>query len=216
MAEFLENTILFPSSIEEFLDFAVELDREWRATNKRYSDTELLRIFPEAKRGIFGKLREWEEKKDDLLDEIRTELIKARKEAEDEKIYLVKKIFITILREQEFENIDKNISRLKRLLYLIKNHNKRPKAGITQEDIERAKTMPIKAIIGQICEVKRAGRLFKVLCPFHKEQNASFMVYPESNSFYCFGCGVGGDTIDFVKRYYNLDFLSAVKFLINN
>ena len=48
-----------------------------------------------------------------------------------------------------------------------------------------------------------------VSCPFHSERTASFKIYPKSNSFYCFGCGAGGDVIDFVRLLYGLDFRQA-------
>lgn len=48
-----------------------------------------------------------------------------------------------------------------------------------------------------------------VSCPFHSERTASFKIYPKSNSFYCFGCGAGGDVIDFVRLLYGLDFGQA-------
>ena len=48
-----------------------------------------------------------------------------------------------------------------------------------------------------------------VNCPFHNEKTASCKIYPKSNSFYCFGCGAGGDVIDFVRLLYGLDFRQA-------
>ena len=48
-----------------------------------------------------------------------------------------------------------------------------------------------------------------VSCPFHNEKTASCKIYPQSNSFYCFGCGAGGDVIDFVRLLYGLDFRQA-------
>ena len=48
-----------------------------------------------------------------------------------------------------------------------------------------------------------------VNCPFHSERTASCKIYPRSNSFYCFGCGAGGDVIDFVRLLYGLDFRQA-------
>ena len=48
-----------------------------------------------------------------------------------------------------------------------------------------------------------------VNCPFHSERTASLKIYPKSNSFYCFGCGAGGDVIDFVRLLYGLDFGQA-------
>lgn len=51
------------------------------------------------------------------------------------------------------------------------------------------------------------------LCPFHGEKTPSFTVYPETDSFYCFGCGVGGDVIGFIRKVENLDYIDAVKLL---
>lgn len=51
------------------------------------------------------------------------------------------------------------------------------------------------------------------LCPFHSEKSPSFAVYGHNQSFYCFGCGAGGDVITFIRRIENLDYIDAVKFL---
>lgn len=53
----------------------------------------------------------------------------------------------------------------------------------------------------------------KILCPFHSEKTASFVVYENTDSFYCFGCNFGGDIICFVEKYKNLEFLEAIKLL---
>lgn len=58
---------------------------------------------------------------------------------------------------------------------------------------------------------KRQGRIRKGLCPFHNEKTPSFAVYEDTQSFYCFGCGVGGDVIGFIRNIENLDYLDAVK-----
>ena len=58
---------------------------------------------------------------------------------------------------------------------------------------------------------KRQGRIRKGLCPFHNEKTASFAVYEDTQSFYCFGCGVGGDVIGFIRNIENLDYVEAVK-----
>lgn len=50
----------------------------------------------------------------------------------------------------------------------------------------------------------------KMRCPLHNEKTASFTVYPENNTFYCFGCGAHGTLIDFVMLYFNLNFKEAV------
>ncbi len=86
--------------------------------------------------------------------------------------------------------------------------------AITQDYIaELSRRTDISELIGSFVELKRAGRMEKGLCPFHNEKTPSFFVYPDTASFYCFGCGAGGSAIDFVKQIQNLDFVEAVKFL---
>ena len=60
---------------------------------------------------------------------------------------------------------------------------------------------------------KRAGRDSVCLCPFHSEKTPSCHIYNDSQSFYCFGCGAGGDVITFIRLIENLDYMEAVKFL---
>ena len=71
----------------------------------------------------------------------------------------------------------------------------------------------IESVVSSYVNVKRRGRNLVGLCPFHGEKTPSFTVYPETASFYCFGCGAGGDVITFIKRIENLDYIDAVKFL---
>lgn len=71
----------------------------------------------------------------------------------------------------------------------------------------------IESVISSYVTLKRAGSNLKGLCPFHSEKTPSFTVYPETQSFYCFGCGAGGDVISFIMRTENLDYVSAVEAL---
>ena len=71
----------------------------------------------------------------------------------------------------------------------------------------------IEDVISYYVTLKRAGSNFKGLCPFHSERTPSFVVYKDTQSFYCFGCGAGGDVISFIMRQENLDYVSAVEFL---
>lgn len=73
--------------------------------------------------------------------------------------------------------------------------------------------LDIEEFISGYVHLKRAGRLSKGLCPFHSEKTPSFTVYPDNQSFYCFGCGKGGDIITFTRDIENLDYLDAVRFL---
>lgn len=71
----------------------------------------------------------------------------------------------------------------------------------------------IEATISQYVNLKRRGKNLVGLCPFHSEKTPSFTVYPESGSFYCFGCGVGGDVFTFTSLLENLDYIESVKLL---
>lgn len=71
----------------------------------------------------------------------------------------------------------------------------------------------IESVISPYITLKRRGKILTGLCPFHNEKTPSFTVYTDSNSFYCFGCGVGGDIFTFTKLIENLDYIEAVKAL---
>lgn len=87
---------------------------------------------------------------------------------------------------------------------------------ISKETIEQVLMRnDIESLIGSYVSLKRAGSNLKGLCPFHSEKSPSFTVYPQDNSFYCFGCGAGGDAITFVRKRENLDYPDAVEFLAN-
>ncbi|MBI3315277.1 MAG: DNA primase [Candidatus Omnitrophica bacterium] len=67
--------------------------------------------------------------------------------------------------------------------------------------------------IGQYIALKKAGRNFKGLCPFHHEKTPSFVVNPDKQIFHCFGCGTGGNVVGFVMRQERLEFPEALRFL---
>ena len=78
---------------------------------------------------------------------------------------------------------------------------------------ELVRRSDIVEVVGSYVQLKRKGRLYSGLCPFHNEKTPSFYVYPETQSFYCFGCGAGGDVITFVKKINALSYPEAVKML---
>lgn len=72
---------------------------------------------------------------------------------------------------------------------------------------------PIADIASSYVDLKRRGKNLLGLCPFHNEKTPSFNIYPESNSFYCFGCNKGGGVFQFVMGVENLAFPDAVRWL---
>ncbi len=85
---------------------------------------------------------------------------------------------------------------------------------IPQQVIEEIKYRnDLEEVIAQYVTLKRAGSNLVGCCPFHSEKTPSFTVFSQTKSFYCFGCGAGGDVISFVMRTENLDYVEAIRFL---
>ena len=83
---------------------------------------------------------------------------------------------------------------------------------IPQEYIQEVvRRNDIEEVVGQYVKLRRMGRTMTGLCPFHNEKTPSFVVYPDTQSFYCFGCGAAGDVIGFVRKYNNLGYVESVK-----
>lgn len=84
--------------------------------------------------------------------------------------------------------------------------------AIPREFIDRlSESVDIVELIGSYVPLKRTGGQYKGLCPFHSEKTPSFTVYPDSRSYYCFGCQNGGDAITFVRNIERLDYVEAVR-----
>ncbi len=71
----------------------------------------------------------------------------------------------------------------------------------------------VESVISSYVTLKRAGSNLQGLCPFHSEKSPSFTVFPNTQSFYCFGCNAGGSVITFIQKAENLDYVGAVEFL---
>ncbi|XOQ48874.1 MAG: DNA primase [Eubacteriales bacterium] len=71
----------------------------------------------------------------------------------------------------------------------------------------------IAEVVASYVNLRHSGRTYVGLCPFHTEKTPSFNVYSDNGSFYCFGCGAGGDVITFIRRIENLDYMEAIRFL---
>ncbi|HNQ34688.1 MAG TPA: DNA primase [bacterium] len=85
---------------------------------------------------------------------------------------------------------------------------------ITAEILQRIKDEnDIVTVVSGYLTLKKSGRSYKAICPFHGEKTPSFIVTPEKGIFHCFGCGAGGDSISFVMRMENLLFPEAAALL---
>lgn len=86
------------------------------------------------------------------------------------------------------------------------------KSDIGEAEIRRAKETPIETLYQG--RLRRAGRTQVGRCPFHEERTGSFTIFMDKNTWRCFGCNTGGDSIDFVQLRDNINFIEAVKKLL--
>ena len=88
--------------------------------------------------------------------------------------------------------------------------------GYSDELLDEIKSKnDIIDIVSQYVVLKRSGRNYMGLCPFHKEKSPSFCVSPDKQIFHCFGCGVGGNVIHFIGKIENLNFIESLELLAN-
>ncbi len=83
--------------------------------------------------------------------------------------------------------------------------------SVSIDEIQRASD--IVQIVGEHVALKKAGKNYKGLCPFHTEKTPSFVVSPDKQLFHCFGCGEGGNVFTFIQKVEKLPFAEAMKFL---
>lgn len=82
------------------------------------------------------------------------------------------------------------------------------------DEVQEIKSrLPIEQLVGSYVPLKKAGRIYKGLCPFHHEKTPSFTVSPERGIFKCFGCGEGGDIFDFIMKIEGVSFPEALELL---
>ncbi len=87
---------------------------------------------------------------------------------------------------------------------------------ISPEIVEEIKYRnDIVDVVNTYVPLKRAGSNYNGSCPFHSERTPSFTVFPATRSFYCFGCGAGGDVVTFIMKRENVDYVSALEILAN-
>ncbi len=83
---------------------------------------------------------------------------------------------------------------------------------ITQESIENLKNqLDIVEVISHYIEVKKVGATYKACCPFHQEKTPSFVINANKGYYHCFGCGVGGDSIQFVMEYEKISYKESLE-----
>jgi len=195
----------------EFYDYILDLEKKWRSSLPRFTDKELLETFPEAKKIIPEKIKEWKQKRNKLVEIIKKKLTLIKYKITDEFSRWFWREWIKVNEGEELLKIDEHIARLKRLLLVARGWES--KERITEEKIQQALRTPIENIAKQYLKLYKSGKALVGLCPFHPEKHPSFYIYPETNSCWCYGCNRGGDVINFVRLLFGYSFKEAVQYL---
>jgi len=139
-----------------------------------------------------------------------------KKEAKTKKIEdkLISTIFKTVYLHDDIyllftDLIETLIKILKDKRYELKIYNHPEKQA--RYSISKAKEVLITELYQG--ELRHFTNKWIGLCPFHKENTPSFYIYENTNTFYCFGCGISGDSLDFIQKNKNINFLEALKIL---
>ena len=168
-------------------------------------DKELLDIFPEAKKIIPKKIKKWKKQKKHIL---KTETIpyfeKCNRLKDDFKKAFWKEAYGHFA--SGFNETIKQLKRLKRLQAILKC----PEGA--ELKIQAAKERPLLDLY-EFKKLRRQGRYHIARCPLHEDRTPSFYIY-DNNSWWCFGCNKGGDSIDFIKWLFGFDFRQAVNYLV--
>lgn len=105
-------------------------------------------------------------------------------------------------------------NRILKKLAMLGSSNPQVRVRVTEEEKAHAKLAPIVQIAEQNgLHTRKVGTHFVILCPFHDERTASCTLYPETNSFYCYGCSLGGDVIKFTRELRRENFTETINYL---
>ena len=96
---------------------------------------------------------------------------------------------------------------------LLRQHlGVKPSVVYESDDLTEVKTVPIQDLVS-LDKIHEAGGKIVAICPFHTEKTGSFTIYPETNSWYCYGCTEGGDNISFIQQYHSVTFREAINII---
>ena len=190
-------------------EFYNEIEKHWRKST-RFTEKELLEMFPEAKSIIKEKIKELEEIRDIQIKTVKERLKIVKHSDTDSFSKWFCREWVKIDAGRKLIETENQVMRLKRII--SPSENKYSKDWVTDGQIQQAMEIPIETLIDQ--PLRKMGRTLVGLCPLHNEKHPSFYIYPETNSCWCFGCNQGGNSINFIRLLKNCSFPEAVKYLI--
>lgn len=167
---------------------------------------DLLTIFPEARASyLLPKMRELESAVAEMENAATKKLERSKHIADG-----------WFIRELTKATKIASLVDLKRQLQRLRRYLPQPqsKGHLNQDRIERAKKYPIVEIAEvYIQNIKRCGRAWRSLCPYHDERTPSFYLYPDTSTFHCFGYQEHGDVIALTQKLLSVGFIEAAKYL---
>lgn len=191
---------------DEYYLWADDIEANWRKSLPLYRENEWVDIFPEIRSIAPAKIRELEKLHDEKGDQIRCKLLDIRKRTKDPP---TREFLIAWVKHTDgvvLTQIGTDIRRFKTYI----PYPKKSTSDITPEKITQALEYPVVDLVNRYTNVRRAGKHYIALCPFHNERSPSFVLYLETNSAYCFGCNAGGDTIELIRKLERLTFPEAI------
>lgn len=190
------------------IQYEIDLEREWKGSLPRFSDKELLDIFPEAKECLSIVLKNLKTQEMLLETKIKIQLaqVKHRKSSEM-AIWFVREIIKWTIGIELYQ-LQQRIKRIERLLIPEPECNDQ---RFSEKVIEQARQVPIQQFIDT--PIFQWNNRLKTNCPLHDDSKPSFVVYQDQNTCWCFGCQQGGDVINFIQLLHGCTFPQAIKFL---
>lgn len=194
---------------ETQLDYLDQLESEYKKAQKTMNIHELIEVYKPTKTMLTNVKRDLY----DRLDKVRDLRKEIENRVENQNIpyseaETLKMILIGIYVTPDETDIKKQIDRAEKILKNIEFNKSLGKGNNEKLNIEEAKTVPIDTYI----EFNRMGF---AKCIYHSENTASMKYYKDKNRVHCFGCGQGGDVIDVVQKLRGVEFLDAVRIILN-
>ncbi len=202
----------------ELFDIAIKMQRPWEAELRAQLPTnemDWLRIFPEAAAVIRAKIKEWREVATRARGPIQEALKTVKEKASPENYWFWRAVVKHLFPEVRELSMAKR--HIKRLLRLVRANQGRSGTDVREwnEIVQRAREQDIMHVAETYgINLIPSGRTFKALCPKHNEKTPSFYVYPPTH-FVCYGCGIKGDVISFVRLMSECSFKEAI-YKLNN
>jgi hypothetical protein len=197
-----------PISDDEWrhMDALDELEAEWTRSQQRRTEHDWLNEFPEARPILIRETKRQIKNIKDYIQQVLKYTRDAKNSPYSDPYWQEQRMAYLFA---QHENLIRQLKSKEYQLRRLEGEKENPNS-ITPDDIRRAKESPLLAQVA----TKKNGTRHLANCPFHNEDTPSFTIY-SNNTFYCFGCGVGGDVIDFIMRKHEIKFLDAVRMLIN-